>query len=96
VQVARAEVVSSEFQEELTHGTLFIRHGTVEEQNKGGIESVSRKRAKSVHEKGKGGLTSPGMGYETGTMARYPYLPSPSVLSLPRQSGAGRSVYWVS
>jgi hypothetical protein len=51
------------------------------------------KSPESVRGEEKDELTSPGMGYATGTIARYPYLPSPSVLSLPRQSGAGRSVY---
>jgi len=36
------------------------------------------------------------MKYGAGTIARYPYLPSSSVFSLPRHSGAVRCAYWVS
>ena len=90
VQVIRAEVVSSQCQKELTHGTLLFVSVTEDRQH----TTHAPQKGREMDKRGrKMKRTSPGMGYETGTMARYPYLPCSSVFSLPRQSGAARSVY---
>ena len=90
VQVARANVVASECQKQLTHRALCVNifADKREDRKTGGHEQKGVKVKKRW-----GRQTSPGMGYAMGTTARYPKWPSASVRSLPRQSGTERSAY---